>query len=347
MNRSKLHLVFLAMASTAAAQNPAGQITGLVTDPSGAAVPGAAVEVVHIETGSRWQAATSTAGYYTVTLLPPGGYSVTARHQGFKSVSRSGITLVVAQTARIDFALEVGGVTETIAVRAEAPLLESQSAALGQIVESRVINDLPLNGRNYLALARLSAGVAEPRRGDVGSLGGSFVANGVRAQLNNYNLDGADNNTRIVDIQNRSHEVIQPSVDAVQEFKVETSNYSAEYGYSAGAVVNATIKSGRRVSSATSSAARPAGGSPATSCSSSVAGNGRSRTAALPSPPLCPPRLCGAAISPASARSSIRRQHEPTRPARPDSAAQRAGPFEQLHLESVADRPRPSDRQPG
>ncbi|MBI3682453.1 MAG: carboxypeptidase regulatory-like domain-containing protein [Acidobacteria bacterium] len=244
MNRSKLHLVFLAMASTAAAQNPAGQITGLVTDPSGAAVPGAAVEVVHIETGSRWQAATSTAGYYTVTLLPPGGYSVTARHQGFKSVSRSGITLVVAQTARIDFALEVGGVTETIAVRAEAPLLESQSAALGQIVESRVINDLPLNGRNYLALARLSAGVAEPRRGDVGSLGGSFVANGVRAQLNNYNLDGADNNTRIVDIQNRSHEVIQPSVDAVQEFKVETSNYSAEYGYSAGAVVNATIKSG-------------------------------------------------------------------------------------------------------
>src|SRR5262249_22609587 len=154
-----------------------------------------------------------------------------------KSVSRSGVSLTVAQIARIDFHLEVGAVAETLEVTAAAPLLNSESASLGQVVQTRAIHDLPLNGRNYLQLANPPAGVVEPRRNDVGALGGSFVANGVRAQLNNYNLDGADNNTRIVDIQNRSHEVIQPSVDAVHEFKIETGNYSAEYGYSAGAVV--------------------------------------------------------------------------------------------------------------
>jgi hypothetical protein len=229
---------------TAWAQNPTAQVTGLISDASGAVVPAAQVEIVNTETGSRWEVQTNNSGYYSAPLLPPGNYRITAHAQGFKPVNRSGITLVVAQNARIDFALEVGGVTETVEVSAAVPLLESQTASIGQIVGEKVINDLPLNGRNYLQLAKLSAGVTEPRRGDVGALGGSFVANGVRAQLNNYNLDGADNNTRIVDIQNRSHEVIQPSVDAIQEFKIETNTYAAEYGYSAGAVVNATIKSG-------------------------------------------------------------------------------------------------------
>ncbi|MBI3471883.1 MAG: carboxypeptidase regulatory-like domain-containing protein [Candidatus Solibacter usitatus] len=237
-------VLFAALHFPVWAQNPTAQVTGLVQDSTGAVVPNARVEVINAGTGSRWQLTTNESGYYTAPLLPPGDYRVAAHAQGFKSVNRSGVTLVVAQVARIDFTLEVGGVAETVEVSATAPLLESQSASLGQIVETKVISDLPLNGRNYLQLAKLAAGVVEPRRGDVGALGGSFVANGVRAQLNNYNLDGADNNTRIVDIQNRSHEVVQPSVDAVQEFKIETNTYAAEYGYSAGAVVNATIKSG-------------------------------------------------------------------------------------------------------
>lgn len=228
----------------ALAQTPTGEITGLITDPSHAVVPNAKIDIMNADTGIHWRATSNQSGYYTVPLLPPGNYIINVESSGFKKVTRAGIPLAVAQVARIDFALEVGAATETVEVTEAAPLLESQSAALGQVVQTRVINDLPLNGRNYLQLAKLTAGVSEPQASDVGAPGGSFVANGVRAQLNNFNLDGTDNNTRIVDIQNQSYQVIQPSVDALQEFKVETSNYSAQYGYSAGAVVNASIKSG-------------------------------------------------------------------------------------------------------
>src|SRR5207253_705239 len=129
-------------------------------------------------------------------------------------------------------------------VTGAAPLLEGDTASNGQLIATRPINDLPLNGRNFLQLAKLSIGVTEPKPGDRAAAGGSFIANGVRAQLNNFQLDGADNNARIVDQQNSSPVVIQPSIDALEEFRVETNNYSAEYGYSAGAVVNARIKSG-------------------------------------------------------------------------------------------------------
>ncbi|MEZ5393538.1 MAG: carboxypeptidase-like regulatory domain-containing protein [Bryobacterales bacterium] len=240
-------LILLALAAALTpcrAQVSTAQLTGAVTDPSGAAIPGAEVTVSNVATGDVWNTQTGPAGYYTVPLLPPGQYRINVQADGFKAFSRAGVTLAVAQVARLDFQLEVGAISEQIEVTADAPLLESETASLGQVVGTRTINDLPLNGRNYLGLAKLGAGVVEQRRGGLGADSGSFVANGVRAALNNYNLDGADNNTRIVDIQNGSHQVIQPSVDALQEFKIETANYSAEYGYSAGAVVNATLKSG-------------------------------------------------------------------------------------------------------
>ncbi|MGH9665915.1 MAG: TonB-dependent receptor domain-containing protein [Bryobacteraceae bacterium] len=244
----KLHARFLLFLCLPAAallcQTPTGQITGLVADPSGAVVAKADLDIANADTGIHWKAATNESGYYTVPLLPPGRYSITVRVPGFKTVTRANITLVVAEIDRIDFQLQVGQTNETVEVTAAPPLLESETAALGQVVQTRAINDLPLNGRNYLELAKLTAGVSEAQGSDVGAPGGSFVANGVRAQLNNFNLDGADNNTRIVDIQNQDYEVIRPSVDALEEFKVETSNYSSEYGYSAGAVVNATLKSG-------------------------------------------------------------------------------------------------------
>ncbi len=237
-------LLFWATILPCRAQTPTAQITGRITDPTGAVVPKAEVEVTNVDTGIRWQTTSNESGYYTLPVLPPGNYRLTVRQQGFKPMTRSGVSLVVDQVARIDFTLEVGGVTETVEVTSTAPLLESQSASLGQIVQPRAMSDLPLNGRNFLQLAKLATGVVEPSRGDRAAAGGSFVANGVRAQLNNFILDGADNNAKILDIQNSSNVVIQPSVDALQEFKVETHNFSAEFGYSAGAVINATIKSG-------------------------------------------------------------------------------------------------------
>ncbi|HEY3940507.1 MAG TPA: hypothetical protein VGL97_23970, partial [Bryobacteraceae bacterium] len=150
----------------------------------------------------------------------------------------------VSQVARIDFTLKVGSTREMVEVKATTPLLDSATASLGQVIETRAVSDLPLNGRNFLQLAKLSTGVLAPKPGDRNAAGGSFIANGVRAQLNNFLLDGVDNNSKVLDQQNSSPVAVQPSVDAVQEFKVETNNYSAEYGYSAGAVVNATLKGG-------------------------------------------------------------------------------------------------------
>lgn len=226
------------------AQTPTAQVTGIVTDPSGAAVPGARIEITETNTGVRSEAISNHTGNYVIGNLKPGAYRVSVQKEGFSTVAQSEIRLEVSQVARLDFSLRVGATSETVEITARAPLIESSTASIGQVIESKAVSDLPLNGRNFLQLAKLSTGVLEPKSGDRASSGGSFIANGVRAQLNNFQLDGVDNNAKIVDQQNSSPVVIQPSVDAVQEFRVETNNYSAEYGYSAGAVVNATIKGG-------------------------------------------------------------------------------------------------------
>ncbi len=237
-------LVAGCLITIATGQQPTAEITGIVTDSTGAVVPNALIRVVNTDTGIRWEAHSNESGNYTFTNLAPGPYQVTATREGFTTVNRSGISLVISQVARIDFALNVGSTTESVEIKGTAPLLESSTASVGQLIETRAVLDLPLNGRNYLQLAKLSTGVLEAKPGDRNASGGSFIANGVRAQLNNFLLDGVDNNSKVVDQQNSSPVVVQPSVDAVQEFKVETNNYSAEYGYSAGAVVNATIKGG-------------------------------------------------------------------------------------------------------
>ena len=226
------------------AQQPTADVTGLVSDISGAAVPGADIQISNVDTGLHWETVSNESGNYVFTALPPGKYRLNIKKQGFEAATRSDFELTVGQRARLDFQLKVGNVSETVEVTGSAPLLESESSSMGQVITTKPINDLPLNGRNFLQLAKLSMGVMESKPGDRASAGGSFVANGVRAQFNNFMLDGVDNNAKIVDQQNSSPVVIQPSVDALQEFRVETNNYSAEYGYSAGAVVNATIKSG-------------------------------------------------------------------------------------------------------
>lgn len=236
--------LLLIFGSLSVAQLPTGQITGIITDSSGAVVAGVDVEAQNQSTGVALKTVTNESGVYTFPVLTPGPYSVVVHKAGFESVTRPGIDLQVSQIARIDFSLKVGSTREMIEVKGATPLLDSATASLGQVIESRAVSDLPLNGRNFLQLAKLSTGVLEPKQGDRGTTGGSFIANGVRAQLNNFLLDGVDNNSKVLDLQNSSPVAVQPSVDAVQEFKVETNNYSAEYGYSAGAVVNATLKGG-------------------------------------------------------------------------------------------------------
>jgi hypothetical protein len=243
-------LTLVAALVSCLAQAPTAQVTGRVTDSSTGVVPNAGIEVNNIDTGVNWAAATNGDGYYTVPLLPPGNYHLAVRAQGFKELARS-LRLEVGQVARVDFTLEVGAVSETVEVTGAPPLLESSTASIGQVVQMELVSQMPLNGRNYLNLAKGAMGIAEPSgigqagtAGDRAKNGGSFVANGVRADMNNFILDGVDNNAKIVDLSSNSNVVIQPSIDAIQDFKVETNNYSAEYGYSAGAIVNATIRSG-------------------------------------------------------------------------------------------------------
>jgi hypothetical protein len=229
---------------TAAAQLPTAKVTGLVTDSTGAAVNGADVEAQNTATGIILKTVTNDSGDYTFPVLTPGVYTVAVRKTGFESINRTGIELVVSQIARIDFQLKVGNTQQTVEVKAAVPLLDNATASLGQVIDTKAVAELPLNGRNFLQLAKLSTGVLETKSGDRTTAGGGFIANGVRAQLNNFLLDGVDNNSKVLDQQNSSPVAVQPSVDAVQEFKVETNNYSAEYGYSAGAVVNASLKGG-------------------------------------------------------------------------------------------------------
>jgi TonB-dependent Receptor Plug Domain len=150
-----------------------------------------------------------------------------------------------SRKSRFIHSLPVGQIQETVIVSTAFPMLKTMDASVGQVIEERAINNLPLNGRNYTFLAQLSAGVTQGQQDGRGLGGsGSFAANGLRPAQNNYLLDGIDNNSNPVDFLNGTGYAIRPPVDAIQEFKVETNNYSAETGRSAGAVFNATIKSG-------------------------------------------------------------------------------------------------------
>ncbi len=227
------------------AQVDAGTILGTVKDVSGASVNGASVEVVNEGTAASLTFTTGADGNYTFTPLRIGSYKVTATAAGFETVVQTKIKVEVGANVVIDFSLKPGQSTQTVEVVATQPVLETQSGAVGQVVDSKSVNDLPLNGRNFTFLAQLGAGVNTPQadtRGNAGS--GAFSANGQRPSLNNYLLDGIDNNSDTVDFLNGTNFVVLPPVDAIQEFKVQTTNFSAEFGRSGAAVLNATTKSG-------------------------------------------------------------------------------------------------------
>jgi len=216
------------------------QIQGTVQDSTGAVVPGATVVATAIETNQTRTAVTNDTGGYAFPSLPIGEYTVRVEHPGFKTAVRRGLTLSVQDVAVVDVILQLGEVTERVEVTAAAPLLETSRATQGQVIDSERIRELPLNGRDYVQLALLSEGAIEP----VGGRFGGFSASGQRTSQNNFMLNGVDNNDLEIAAQGRQAEVVKPIVDAIEEFRVETNSYSAEFGKAAGGILNLKVKSG-------------------------------------------------------------------------------------------------------
>jgi hypothetical protein len=228
------------------AQVATGTILGTVRDSTGAAVPGAVVTVTETNKGTSLQFSTDEAGSYTAPFLTPGAYAVTVEKAGFRRQVRSGIILQVDQRARVDFTLEVGAVTETVDVVAAAPLVRSESAELGEVIEERAIRELPLNGRLFTQLVYLAPGITPGQAGE--NLSGqstfnprgpsNFNALGSQGNANAWLIDGIDNNEYTFNTV-----IVMPSLESVREFKVLTGVYSAEFGRGAGVVIVST-KSG-------------------------------------------------------------------------------------------------------
>lgn len=238
--RAPFALVVLLLGASSALFAQTATLSGRVTDATDSVVPGAKVTVINEATGAARKVETGPAGYYSVPILPPGRYQTLVEAEGFNSINRSGIILQVDQNAEVSFTLEVGEVTERIEVVADAVQLNTIDASRGQVIENQRIVEMPLNGRNYNQLALLSAGTVQP----VGGRFGGFSVGGQRTTQNNFMLDGVDNNGAELAGAQRRGEMVQPSIDAIQEFKVQTNAYSAEYGRAMGGVVNVTTKSG-------------------------------------------------------------------------------------------------------
>src|ERR1022692_1912156 len=234
----------LALATPLSAQKDAGAIVGLVRDASGAVVAGAKVTVTDVERGIAITISTNDQGEYVASPLRIGRYSVTVEKPGFKKAVAGPVQVNIQDRVGVDLKLQPGAATEVVTVTGERPQLETETSELGQVVDSRRINSLPLNGRNYAQLALLGTGVAPAEPGSRVETSSGFSANGARSLQNNFLLDGIDNNANLGDVLNGSAYVVQPSVDAIAEFKVETNSYSAEFGRGNGAIMNAVINSG-------------------------------------------------------------------------------------------------------
>jgi len=222
------------------AADPTGSITGTVTDPSGAIVPKARITVRNEGTNATREAETNDDGDYTVALLPPAHYRVMVEKPNFRRSVRGDVILDVEQTARVDFSLQVGVLNEEVNVTDTPPLVQTDTSTLGQVVNGRAVHELPLNERNFLSFGLLVPGSQLPVEGSENSTqGGALSVDGAREQSNNFLLEGVDNNDPYI-----NQYVALPSIDAIQEFKVQSSSYSAEYGRSGGAQINVILKSG-------------------------------------------------------------------------------------------------------
>ncbi|MBS1787705.1 MAG: TonB-dependent receptor [Acidobacteria bacterium] len=240
-------LAVLLLPTAAYAQFDTATVLGTITDSTGAAIPGATVTLKNTATGVTATAQSDQNGNYQFFNVKIGSYQVSAEAQGFSKGLAENVQITVNARQRVDLSLKAGAVTETVNISADtAQLLETETSARGQIIGREQIVNLPLNGRAYADLALLSPGVRKSvlNNQDSGGRDASFNVNGLRSSLNNFVLDGVDNNSYGTSNQGYSNQVVQASPDAVQEFQVQTNNFSAEFGRAGGAVINASLRSG-------------------------------------------------------------------------------------------------------
>ncbi|MBK9169538.1 MAG: carboxypeptidase regulatory-like domain-containing protein [Bryobacterales bacterium] len=219
------------------AQVASSEIFGIVTDPNGATVPQAAVRLRSVDQGFEYRFQTSETGYFAFPNLLPGAYSLSVEAPGFRPLIRQGLTAVTARRIRVDLQLEIGSVAETVSVTADAPLLDAGNQEIGQTIDNRRVLQLPLNGRSYLELATLAPNTIPFGTGT--RQGTGFVLGGSRFNSNNLMVDGIDNNTNFF-----NRDVVRPSVDSIEEFRVLTNSPSAEFGRNMGGVVTVATKTG-------------------------------------------------------------------------------------------------------
>ena len=235
-----------AFTGMAVAQVDQGAINGVVKDSTGAVIQGALVTLTNTDTNFVLQNKTDAKGNYSFSPIKIGHYTVSASAPKFETTTQQNVTVNIQDQLNIALTLTPGSVLETVIVTSAPPMLQSENASVGQVMSADTINATPLNGRNWVFIAQLTAGVAPAiaAGGAPGAGTGDFSANGQRTLQNNFILDGVDNNNDTDSMQNGESYNVRPPPDALAEFKLDTSNYSAEFGHSAGAVLNASIKSG-------------------------------------------------------------------------------------------------------
>lgn len=240
----------LAASRSVSAQNITGSLLGNITDPSGAPVARATVEITNIDTNQSLRAESDAAGLYQSLYLRPGAYRIRVNASGFKQSLRENVTIQVESTVRADFQLQLGEASSTVTVTGEAPLIESETASLGQTVSTKTVEELPIQGRNIFDLAGLTAGVqVNPRAsggtastGDVGTplfVQSDISINGGRFRTNEYLVDGVS-----IMLPENNNYAFSPNPDATQEFKVLTNSFGPQYGRSGGGVINVVTKGG-------------------------------------------------------------------------------------------------------
>lgn len=225
------------------AQVDQGTITGVVQDPSGAVIGNASVKLTDTNTGLALETHASGSGVFFFSPVKIGQYTVAVSAPNFETTVQQNLTLHVSQTLNVPIVLKPGAVTETVTVTSAPPVLQNEEASVNQVMDTQTINNTPLAERNWVYMAQLSTGVV-PSYGTRGGGHGDYEANGQRAEQNDYLLDGVDNNVDIVDYMNGTMYNVAPPPDALAEFKLDTTSYSAEYGHSAGSVLNVALKSG-------------------------------------------------------------------------------------------------------
>jgi hypothetical protein len=230
----------------ALAQVDQGAINGVVKDSTGAVVPHAVVTLTNTDTNFVLHDKSDGKGEYSFSPIKIGNYTVSATAPGFETTTQENVRVNIQDRLGIDITLKPGGVKETVTVSGAPPMLQSETASVGQVMSTDTINATPLNGRNWVYIAQLAAGVAPSLANGTARGGGTgdFSANGQRTTQNNFILDGVDNNVNVDDFQNGASYNVRPPPDALAEFKIDTADYSAEFGHSAGAVLSASIKSG-------------------------------------------------------------------------------------------------------